>query len=385
MGKEARMADPRLEQERILPRLQRILDVVSSWADPAPDARAPNLDDLETTGAADAASGPAAGASPALPASADRDGDADTDRTHGSASGTGRRHARATEPIWHLLAGQDASLPTALPRAPGPGLGDPARAASMAPAASHPPAPGTHAAAFAGESVATAAGIDPLSGTSRARPAAGSVAVTAESDPSSDSSGAWPIAGAATAASDMDAAVLQPLLGQETPPLFGRAVAPGRTPTGSNTSVPAAQPSAPGASGASGASGSSPGPTLAPWRATAHAVEPGPVSGHTSSIARAGAAPGSLLHPPDLLGAGERGSAWPEPRSGALVERALPADLQPPGPGAPLAQPPSMDTASAVDHAVGRAADHAFGHSELEDELADVLERAALEAGVDLS
>src|SRR5262245_48684377 len=99
MRRETRMADPRMEQERILQRLQWMLDVVSSWADLAPAARAPdvphgpNMDDVDAAKPADAAlamdapSGPAASASPELATSADSDGDADTDRAHGSAAG----------------------------------------------------------------------------------------------------------------------------------------------------------------------------------------------------------------------------------------------------------------------------------------------------------
>jgi hypothetical protein len=392
------MADPHLEQERILPRLRRILDVVSSWADPTPGApvsAVPAIDDVSaaqaavksaaaaiTVAAAGDASGPLAGTSPARLAGADSDGDADTDRTHGSAAGTARRHARATEPIWHLVAGQEArllpglhpGLPTAMPGAPGShpaDPGDPARAPGGAPAASH--APGPHATAQTGEPMTTAVGVGHVSGIRATHPAAGSGVAVVAVDAASGPIGAPAFAAPAAAVPAQDAVVLQPLLGQETPPLFGHATPPGRTSTGSDASGPVAR--TPGATGAPGAASSASGPVQAPWRATAPAAEPTPVAGHTSP--RAGAAPGSLLHPPDLLGDGEPGPAGPEPR-------AVPADLQPQGPGTSLA-PASAGTASAAGHASDHTFGRAFGRSELEDELADVLEHAAREAGVDLS
>jgi hypothetical protein len=184
------MADPRLEQERILPRLQRLLDVVSSWADRPPGARAPNVPDMDHAPAAEAA---------VTTASADSDGDAD--RAHGSATGAGRRHVRATEPIWHMITGQDARVP--------PGLA-----------------------------------------TGAARPAAGASVAMIGVDGVSDEAGASPSAARDAAAPARDAAVLQPLLGQETPPLFGRATAPGRAATASDTG-PGAPPAPAGADAAS--------------------------------------------------------------------------------------------------------------------------------------
>ena len=399
------MADPRLEQERILPRLQRILDVVSSWAGRAPAARAqnvPNVDDLPDVdavktavktaagvviaAAADAASRSLAGASQALASSADSDGDADADRAHGSAAGSGRRHARATEPIWHMVTGQDErlplpGLPPSVSRATGPGPGDAA--------ASH--APGTLASARAGESMTTAVGMGHMSGIRAAQSASGSSAAVAGVDAMSDGIGTSPGPARDAAAPAQDAAVLQPLLGQDTPPLFGRATSTGRAATASDTGAHATR--APGPHGAAGAAAptGAPGPAPAPWRAAGRAAEPTPVPGHLSTLT--GTVPGSLLHPPDLLGAGERGLARATPRS-------VPAEPQPDRPGA-LPAPAGADGASPGDLAAGHAAgpsadgsagsgvehgiDRAFGRSELEEELADVLEHAAREAGVDLS
>jgi hypothetical protein len=171
---------------------------------------------------------------------------------------------------------------------------------------------------------------------------------------------AWPT-GAPATASALDAAVLQPLLGQDTPPLFGRATSPLRAATGSDTPATPGLASAPGAMTAATVSAS----------AAAQASAPVIVSGHQSISA--GASPGSLLRAPDLLATGERGPARSQP--------SVPALLPPHGPAGSLARPPLLDRASASDADLDRA----YAGAELEDDLADVLERAALEAGVDLS
>lgn len=223
------MADPRLEQERILPRLQRLLDVVSSWADRPRAARAPNPPDMDAAEAA----GTTAGA----------DREVDTDGAHGSAAATGRRHARPTEPIWHLITGHDARVPPGLPASvaralgPGPGepgdSGDPARAASGILAGSH--APGALAPARVGQSMTTAVGMGHMSGIRAAQSAAGAGVATFGADDVSDKDGASPSAARGAAGTAQDAAVLQPLLGQETPPLFGRATTHGRAVTAGET------------------------------------------------------------------------------------------------------------------------------------------------------
>jgi hypothetical protein len=416
------MADPRLEQERILPRLQRILDVVSSWADRTPAARPQNVPDVDdwndvdsleaaqaamkavagaSTGAAvEAMPRTLAGVSPALAGGADSEADADTDRAHGGAAGTGRRHARATEPIWHMITGQDARLPPPGLRRAGTEPAEPGGPGDLARAASGAPAPGTPASARPGESMTTAVGMGHMSGIRTARSAIGAGVAVTGPDAVSDQIGNAPGAARDAAAPGQDAAVLQPLLGQDTPPLFGRAGAIGRAATASDTGAHATR--APGPNSTSGTAGTAgaaavsagvpgtitgvpgtpagaPGAAPPPWRATSHAAEPTPVPGHMSTLT--GPAPGSLLQPPDLLGAGER-PARPTPRS-------VTAEPQPHGPGAP---PAGADAAGAGDLAAGAAsgaadgaADLNFRRSELEEEIADVLEHAAREAGVDLS